>query len=153
MVIAQKMSANRWMVSVPAKEERKILGTIWSSSLFLNRSPEGHVALTTFVGGSRQPELAEVGDDQLAKIVTDELHSLLHTSAPPVFCRIHRWKKAIPQYRIGHLALIEKIEEFERSHPGIFISGNFRGGISVGDCVTASEKTAERTKEFLSSKL
>ncbi len=136
---------------VPAKEKRKILGTIWSSSLFPNRAPEGHVALTTFVGGSRQPEMADVHDDELKKIVAEELQSLLRTNAPPVYSKIRRWKKAIPQYRIGHLALVEKIEEFEQRHPGFFISGNFRGGIAVGDCVASSEKTAERVKEFLQS--
>jgi len=134
---------------VPEKEKRQILGTIWSSSLFPNRAPEGHVALTTFVGGSRQPEITSKNDEELVRIVSDELKNILNISSEPVYQKIFRWNKAIPQYRIGHLSIVEKLEQFEKQHPGLFISGNFRGGISVGDCVVASEKTAERVKQFL----
>lgn len=138
---------------VPEKEKRQILGTIWSSSLFPHRAPEGHVALTTFVGGSRQPEIALKNDDELTHIVANELKNILTIFSEPVYKKIFRWKKAIPQYRIGHLDIMRKLEQFEQDHKGLFISGNFRGGISVGDCVTASEKTAERVKEFLLTKL
>jgi oxygen-dependent protoporphyrinogen oxidase len=133
---------------VPAKEKRYILGTIWSSSLFPDRAPEGHAALTTFVGGSRQPELARVDDDRLIRLVADELQIIMGIQADPVYSRIARWDRAIPQYNLGHLSIISGIEEFEKNHPGIFISGNFRGGISVGDCVISSEKTALRVQEF-----
>jgi oxygen-dependent protoporphyrinogen oxidase len=128
---------------------RYILGTIWSSSLFPNRAPAGHIALTTFVGGSRQPELANEDDNRLIRLVTDELRLIMGVNADPVYSRIARWDRAIPQYNLGHLSIIERIERFERQHPGLFLSGNFRGGISVGDCVINSDKTARRVQEFL----
>jgi oxygen-dependent protoporphyrinogen oxidase len=134
---------------VPAKEKRRILGTIWSSSLFPGRAPAGYAALTTFVGGSRQPEITEESDDRIVEIVTEELSSILGVSARPVFRRIARWKHAIPQYNLGHLAIVSQMEGFEKEHPGFFISGNFRGGISVGDCIISSEKTAARVQDFL----
>jgi len=62
---------------VPAKEHRRILGTIWSSTLFPRRAPEGYVALTTFVGGSRQPGLLSANDKSLVQIVTEELQELM----------------------------------------------------------------------------
>ena len=134
---------------VPAKERRKILGTIWSSSLFPGRAPAGQSALTTFVGGSRQPELTRESDTSIVGIVTDELSSIMGVAGRPVFRRVNRWQRAIPQYNLGHLSIISGIEEFERDHPGFFVSGNFRGGISVGDCVINSEKTASRVQDFL----
>jgi protoporphyrinogen/coproporphyrinogen III oxidase len=134
---------------VPAKERRKILGTIWSSSLFPGRAPQGHAALTTFVGGSRQPELTEENDATIVKTVTAELASIMGVDGPPVFRRIARWERAIPQYNLGHLSIIERIEQFEQRHPGMFLSGNFRRGISVGDCIINSEKTAQRVQSFL----
>jgi protoporphyrinogen/coproporphyrinogen III oxidase len=103
---------------VPAKEKRRILGTIWSSSLFPGRAPDGYAALTTFVGGSRQPELTKESDDRIIKIVTEELSSIMGVSARPVFRRIARWKQAIPQYNLGHLAVVNRMEGFERQHPG-----------------------------------
>ena len=134
---------------VPAKEQRKILGTIWSSSLFPGRAPAGHAALTTFVGGSRQPELTKESDTRIVHIVTDELSSIMGVHGRPVFRQINRWQRAIPQYNLGHLSIVSRIEEFERQHAGFFVSGNFRGGISVGDCIINSEKTAVRVQDFL----
>jgi oxygen-dependent protoporphyrinogen oxidase len=134
---------------VPAKEQRRILGTIWSSSLFPGRAPHGHAALTTFVGGSRQPELTQESDERIAGIVHEELSSIMGVSGKPVFRRIARWQHAIPQYNLGHLSIIEQVEQFEQSHPGMFVSGNFRGGISVGDCIINSEKTSHRVRSFL----
>jgi oxygen-dependent protoporphyrinogen oxidase len=134
---------------VPAKERRNILGTIWSSSLFPGRVPQGHVALTTFVGGSRQPGLTEKSDEEIVTLVTQELSSIMGVTGRPVFRQIKRWQRAIPQYNLGHLSIIEQVEQFEQKHPGIFLSGNFRGGISVGDCIINSDKTAERVQSFL----
>ncbi len=134
---------------VPAMERRKILGTIWSSSLFPDRAPAGHAALTTFVGGSRQPELTNESDAALVEMVTQELSSIMGVRGKPVYRRINRWARAIPQYRLGHISIISRIEEFERQHAGFFVSGNFRGGISVGDCVINSEKAARRVEGFL----
>lgn len=129
---------------IPAKEKRKILGTIWSSALFPGRAPAGHVALTTFVGGARQPLIAGMDDNALTGIVASELRSLMGVRGDPVYAKIVRWEKAIPQYSIGHLALMEEIREFERRVPGMYLCGNYRGGIAVGDCLMSGESLARR---------
>ena len=134
---------------IPEKEHRKILGTIWSSVLFPGRSLAGHSAFTTFVGGSRQPELTGRNDAELIELVVQELTSIMNLAGTPVFSRVTRWEKAIPQYRIGHLSVMEQIHQFELRNAGIFLSGNYRGGIAVGDCVINSERTAERVNTFL----
>ena len=136
---------------IPEKEHRKILGTIWSSALFPGRAPGGRSALTTFVGGSRQPELAGRNDTELIELVVRELQSIMNVAGTPVFSSVTRWEKAIPQYRIGHLAVIEQIDQFEKNNSGFFLSGNYRGGIAVGDCVINSERTANRVISFLAS--
>ncbi len=135
---------------VPAKENRKILGSIWSSTIFPGRSPAGIVALTTFVGGSRQPELVQKSNAELIDIVTRELYELMHVSGLPIYSRVTRWDKAIPQYHLGHLSIIEQIGKFEQQHQGIFLTGNYRGGISVGDCVMNSKSMAERVEKLVS---
>ncbi len=129
---------------IPAKEKRKILGTIWSSALFPGRAPAGHVALTTFVGGSRQPLLAGLDDGELAGTVVSELRSLMGVQGDPVYAKIIRWEKAIPQYGLGHLELVEEIRTLERNVPGLYLCGNYRGGIAVGDCLTSGEGLARR---------
>jgi protoporphyrinogen/coproporphyrinogen III oxidase len=129
---------------IPAKEQRQILGTIWSSTIFEGRTPEGCFALTTFVGGSRQPEVLRNDDEALQKIVLGELSAIMQVSGPPVFSRIYRWDKAIPQYNLGHQKIVDAIERMEAQHPGLFVCSNYRGGIAVGDCVMNGRMTAER---------
>jgi oxygen-dependent protoporphyrinogen oxidase len=129
---------------VPGREKRNILGTIWTSALFPGRAPEGHVALTTFVGGSRQPSLAGRDDGELARMVSAELRALMGVRGDPVYAKIVRWQKAIPQYTLGHLALMAELGEFESRMRGLYFGGNYRGGIAVGDCLTAGESLARR---------
>lgn len=134
---------------VPAQEKRLILGTIWSSALFPGRAPHGYEALTTFIGGSRQPELVERDDEHLIELVTQELVQIIGVRSKPRFAQVTRWRSAIPQYVIGHLDVMAQIDQFERRNPGLFLSGNFRGGISVGDCVMSSERVAHQVLEHL----
>jgi len=134
---------------VPEKENRQILGTIWSSTIFSNRAPQGGVALTTFVGGSRQPENALLPEDKLGELVRQDIQELMGIREKPDLIVVRKWEKAIPQYRPGHREIMERIENFERQTPGLFISGNFRGGISVSDCIKQSHLMSERIESFL----
>jgi oxygen-dependent protoporphyrinogen oxidase len=129
---------------VPEKERRRILGTIFSSALFENRAPEGIALLTTFVGGMRQPELARQEEDRIAAMVHDELAQLLGATARPRWTRVTRWARAIPQYTLGHGQRMAVLEGAERDLPGLHFCANFRGGISVADCIKSGHAVAER---------
>jgi oxygen-dependent protoporphyrinogen oxidase len=134
---------------IPAREQRNILGTIWSSAIFPNRSPEGHAALTTFVGGSRQPEMCRLSDEDLIRIVTEELHAIMGVVGQPVFSKVLRWEKAIPQYNLGYLDIMGEVERCEAEVPGLFFCSNFRGGIAVGDCVMSGKRIADRVASLV----
>jgi len=129
---------------VPTKENRKILGTIWSSAILAGRAPEGCVALTTFVGGAHQPELALESDSTLLDVVSTELQSIMGVKGSPVYASINRWQRAIPQYELGHTELLKAMIDFEQEFPGLYLCANYRGGISVGDCMVSAERTASR---------
>jgi oxygen-dependent protoporphyrinogen oxidase len=136
---------------VPAVERRRILGTIFSSTLFPGRAPEDHVAVTTFVGGTRQPDLALGEDDTIQLTVRAELKPLLKLRRSPAMWAATRWEQAIPQYNLGHLARLERIATLERDHPGLTFCANWRGGISVGDCIKSADQTAARVAELLAA--
>ena len=129
---------------IPTREQRQILGTIWSSTLFPDRAPAGGVALTSFVGGVRQPDNARMDDDALVDAVYAELRDLMGIEPRPDEVVIERWEHAIPQYQPGHRQLIAELKKCEVQHPGLYIGGNFRGGISVADCIEQSQKMADR---------
>ena len=129
---------------IPEKESRSILGTIWSSALFPGRAPAGHAALTTFVGGARQPALALADDDTIMRAVNRDIGEIMDVRADPVYRQICRWERAIPQYAIGHLDLMKTLDACEERLAGLYFCGNYRGGIALGDCLIAAEALSRR---------
>jgi protoporphyrinogen/coproporphyrinogen III oxidase len=129
-------------VLMPQVEQGRILGTLFSSTLFPGRAPKDHVALTTFVGGMRQPELIALDDHDLVRVVRDQLHQLLGLRAAPTFVRIQRWPRAIPQYHLGYQRYKDVIAAVEKSGPGLFIGGNCRDGISLANCLASGQRLA-----------
>jgi len=129
---------------VPAAEKRRILGAIFSSSLFSGRAPRDHVLLTVFVGGARQPRLAQLGDDALEQDILADLRDLLGARGTPVFRRVVRWPRAIPQYELGYGGLEELAEKTERDWPGLHLAGNYRGGIAASQCIRNGLRLAEQ---------
>jgi protoporphyrinogen/coproporphyrinogen III oxidase len=134
---------------IPKIEGFKILGTIFSSSLFPNRAPENYITLTSYIGGERQPELAALPVNELVKLVCEDLRVLLGVKDKPVFTHHHFWPRAIPQYNVGYGKFKDLFNEIELKTRGIFFAGHFRDGISLGDSIVSGDNAAERIAEFL----
>ncbi len=133
----------------PRVEGRAVLGCLFSSSMFEGRSPEGRVLLTTFVGGRRDPELAAADDATIASRVAEEHRALLGARAGALWHEVTRWPRAIPQYELGHLGRIARVAEAEKALPGLRFCANWRGGVSVGDCIANAHATAQSLGEWL----
>ncbi len=134
---------------IPETENRKTLGVLFSSSLFPGRAPENHQLLTCFIGGARNPELARKSKQELQEIVLSEIKGLLNITGKPVFSHYRFWPKTIPQYEVGYDRFLSYINEAEEEHKGLFIEGNFRGGVSVPDCILSGFETAKKAQMFL----
>jgi protoporphyrinogen/coproporphyrinogen III oxidase len=134
---------------VPKREQRRILGSLFSSSMFDGRAPEGAVLLTSFVGGQRNPALPAKPDPEIAQIVHGELRALVGAGGEPLWIAITRWTHAIPQYNLGHRERLRPAEDAERSLPGLFFCANYRGGVSVGDCIKSAHGMARTVTRFL----
>jgi len=119
---------------VPTKENRKILGVLFPSSIFQNRVPEGGAILSVFLGGVKKPEIYDMDDKTLLELVNSEMNDLLQTNlSEPAFTEIHRYKHAIPQYDKTSPHRLERILELEEQHPGLILAGNIRDGIGIAD--------------------
>lgn len=126
----------------PRGEGLRTLGSIWNSSLFAERAPEGWVCLTNFIGGATDPEAIKLGDEELIRIVHDDLGKVLGVSGEPRRLPITRYERAIPQYTLGHAARVERIEAMLRDISGLWLAGNYLRGISLGDCIKNAERVA-----------
>ncbi len=129
-------------VLVPEVERGQVLGALFSSTIFPRRAPDGHVALTTFVGGVRQPELAGLSEQALEELVRTELRKRVGARGAPEFVHVKRWRRAIPQYTLGYGRYLEICAEAEKAAPGLFIGGNGRDGISLSNCIASGRRLA-----------
>jgi protoporphyrinogen/coproporphyrinogen III oxidase len=140
---------NGFGMLIPKVEGFKILGTIFSSALFPNRAPAGHLTLTSYVGGARYPELGLLPPEQLVDTVRADLKWLLRVSGRPVFSHCVPYPKAIPQYNVGYGKYRERFNEIEAQAPGLFFAGHFRDGVSLGDSIVSGVNIAERVGKIL----
>jgi len=68
----------------------------------------------------------------------------MRVHAAPAFQHVVRWAQAIPQYHVGHLARVARIEALAKRHPGLFLGGNSFRGVALNDCVEQAEALALR---------
>jgi oxygen-dependent protoporphyrinogen oxidase len=134
---------------IPKAEGFRILGTIFSSSLFPNRAPADCVMLTSYIGGTRAPDLAHMSAEDLLEITCQDLRPLLGVSGPPTFRHHALFPRAIPQYDLGYDRFKKLLSATESSAPGIFFAGQYRGGIAVSDCIVSGQSAANRVAEYL----
>jgi len=123
---------------VPEVEKRKILGTLFSSTLFPDRAPADHALLTTFVGGERQPKLAKLEDGELHSLVCQEHQSLLGTSGAPSFQKIIRWPQAIPLPDSKMTDRKTAAQKLETLNPGLQFAGSHLCGVSLPNCLDSA---------------
>ena len=134
---------------VPASERLQTLGMIWTSSIFPGHAPSGHVSIRAMLGGSRSPAVLSKSDEQLVEILQRETGSAIGLQGEPVVQRIYRYEQAIPQYEIGHQALLERLEGHLDDFPGLFLTGNSYRGVSVNDCLAEGKRSAREVSGYL----
>ncbi len=128
----------------PEIERRTVLGALFSSSVFPGRAPDGQVLITCFVGGERAPELGAMPLDTLLPMVREDLRTLLGVRGEPTFVNHQLWPRAIPQYELGHEAVLNGAARVESALPGLYLTGQWRAGVALGDCIAQGQATAAR---------
>jgi oxygen-dependent protoporphyrinogen oxidase len=133
----------------PQRERRDVLGVQWCSSIFPDRAPPGMVLLRAMCGGWNRPEILDWDDERLAGAVRGELRRSMRIQATPIFQHIVRWKRAIPQYHLGHLERVAWIESRLSRHPGLFLGGNTYHGVALNDCIEQADLLAGHVARYL----
>lgn len=133
---------------IPEVENYNLLGCLFSSTLFGGRAPERHELLTCFIGGARNPGLALKSQEKLQQIAVKELDDLLGIDGNPTFAHHKQWQKAIPQYEVGYDYFLSLMKEIENELPGFYLGGNFRGGVSVPNCISSGFEIAQKVEAF-----
>jgi oxygen-dependent protoporphyrinogen oxidase len=134
---------------VPQSEGRDLLGVQWCSSIFPDRAPPGLVLMRAMCGGWQRPDVAAWDEERLLKGVAMELRAALGIAVAPVWHRVIRWERAIPQYHLGHLDRVAGIEQQVARYPGLFLGGNAYYGVALNDCTEQGVRLAQKLQAFL----
>jgi oxygen-dependent protoporphyrinogen oxidase len=134
---------------IPSAEGHDILACTWTSSKFPHRAPEGYGLIRAFIGRAGQESALEKTDEELVRLVRDELRAVLGITAGPLLHRVFRWPKAMPQYTLGHLDRLAVIDKRLAEHPGLYLAGNGYRGIGIPDCIASGEAAATQALTFI----
>lgn len=136
-------------VLIPEREGFDVLGAIFGSTVFANRTPEGHVMIAVFIGGARAPEHALLPEQDRVRMAIADMDRLLGLRGDPAFMHVAQWPEAIPQYEVGYGRILARIDALEQRARGLRFIGNYTRGISVPDTVAYAARTAREVGNIL----
>jgi oxygen-dependent protoporphyrinogen oxidase len=134
---------------VPHGQGPRILGALWESSIYPGRAPEGKALIRAMIGGALDPGVVDLDDEALVSAVRGDLATTMGIRIEPGFEQIYRHRAGIPQYTIGHLPRLERIERHLDRLPGIYLAGNAYRGVAINSCIAEAGPLAERILEDL----
>ena len=129
---------------IPKNEGMRILGALFTSSMFPVQAPQGKKFLRIMAGGDTNHALMEKSSDELLQICLEDVKNVLGVKKEPYMVQTFKVMKAIPQYHVGHREKVAKIEEITSKLGSIYIGGNVLYGIGLNDCTKTSKMIAEK---------
>ena len=136
---------------VPRREGPHVLGTVFSSSLFAGRAPEGMISLASFAGGVTDPDFFKLPEGKITETICAEVARVLGITGKPTTTSFQRIPRALPQYNLGHTQVIRSLEGLTATLPGLFLTGNYLAGPSIGSCVEQANRTADAARAYLAT--
>jgi oxygen-dependent protoporphyrinogen oxidase len=132
---------------VPCSEGLRTLGTVWNSSLFPGRAPNGQTLLTSFIGGATDPQAATLSPSELVALIHKEIAPLLQIRQAPVFSNVTLYLRSLPQYNLGHAERVASLQNLRAELPGFWLAGNYLRGPSIGACIDQALSVAEEVRQ------
>jgi protoporphyrinogen/coproporphyrinogen III oxidase len=149
--IKQDIDGTGFVVS--RNNDYSITACTWTHKKWEHSTPKGKVLLRCYVGRAGDETIVDLSDDQIIKIVLDDLKKTMDITMSPEFSVVSRWKNAMPQYTVGHKQRMAAIMEgMKRELPGVFLAGASYGGVGVPDCIDQGEAAVEAVLDYLNNK-
>jgi oxygen-dependent protoporphyrinogen oxidase len=128
----------------PRTEKFRTLGVLFNNYIFPHRS--SLKSETYILGGARDPAILELSDSDLMKVIAEERFRFLKSKISPVGFRVQRWKKTLPHYTVEleEILKLVRAEEVMLEKRGIYLHGNYLGGIGLSQILERSAKLVER---------
>jgi oxygen-dependent protoporphyrinogen oxidase len=124
---------NGFGVLIARGEGLRALGNLWESRFYPGRSPHGSVLVRAMFGGGVDAEAGAMSESELVALARAEIARVYGITAEPVMREVYRWPRAIPQYELGHVQRVDRIERAVAGLPGMFITGYGLRAIGFAD--------------------
>lgn len=133
---------------VPARERGLLVACTFTGAKFSHRVPEGLVVLRCFLGGAGAEHVLDLPDGEIISTARRELRALLGWDAEPAFHLMHRWRRAMAQYGVGHSERMRELNAELAKHPGLALAGNGYDGIGIPDCVRTGRDAVRKLTAY-----
>lgn len=135
---------------VSRNSDYTITACTWTHEKWKHSAPNGKVLLRCYVGRAGDETIVDLSDDQIVKIVLDDLKKTMDILMEPEFTLVSRWNNAMPQYIVGHKQRLAAIQRHvEEELPGVFLAGSSYEGIGVPDCIDQGEAAVQKVLDYL----
>jgi protoporphyrinogen/coproporphyrinogen III oxidase len=142
-------SLDAFGVLCPSIENRALMAATYSSTKWPNRAPAGKALMRGFVGGPHNQAIMDRSDDEMIEIVKAEFRSILGLKAQPLFAKVYRWINGMPQYTMGHLGRVDRIEALTGSIATLGVGGGSYRGVGIPNCIESGEAAASKVMREL----
>ncbi|MBM4764178.1 protoporphyrinogen oxidase [Bacillus sp. B15-48] len=147
-VIKKDIDGTGFVVS--RNSDKTITACTWTHKKWPHSTPKGKVLLRCYVGRPGDEAIVEQPDNEMIKIVLEDLSKAMDITADPEFTVVSRWKESMPQYIVGHKQRVESVKTSLKSElPGVYIAGSSYEGIGIPDCIDQGEAAVTNILTFL----
>lgn len=135
---------------VSRNSDYTITACTWTHKKWPHTTPDGKVLLRCYVGRAGEETVVDLSDEEIEKIVLDDLRDTMNILAKPEFTIISRWKNAMPQYNVGHKARLQEVKANVRANlPGVFIAGSSFDGLAIPDCIDQGKAAVKDVLDYI----
>lgn len=146
--IAKDIDGTGFVVS--RNSDYTITACTWGHKKWPHSCPDDKVLLRCFVGRAGDEAIVDQSDDEIVKIVLEDMNKTMNITMDPDFAIISRWKDAMPQYTVGHKDRITTVlNHVDKNLPGVFLTGSSFEGLGIPDCIDQGEAVVTKVLEFM----
>lgn len=120
----------------------QLLACTFVDQKFPHRVPQGGFLLRGFFGGDTAAALLNEADETLSARAFQEIDEAIGPLAKPRFSVVRRWPRSLPQYAVGHVERMARVQALLASFPGLYLAGNACCGVGLPDVVREGREAA-----------
>ena len=124
---------------VPSVEGRTIKASTYSHAKWeWSGEAGGELAvLRASVGRLGEEYVLQRSDEELVALAAADLGRAIGLQAPVVGSLVTRWGGGLPQYAVGHLDRVDRVEAAVAAEPGLAVCGAAYRGVGIAACVAS----------------